>query len=187
MPEPAISELEFLSEGLKSYPQALAALRDFRESIVTRCRASFDLHFDQIARAMGEKLVKTKIEIRRKPDRIESSDVDGVTADLGVRLKSQGWRVYHNVTWEQGNKAAACFSIWVSDGNRANDIYAKIGAVFESTKFELTGPQLSPNEVCLGFAIHDGAEIENALDAVCKEWIRIWTEIGGLSKISTIP
>lgn len=183
MPEMEMNPL--LTEGLKSYPQALIAIKHFRQLVLNACREAFIAELGNISNAMGVRLEKLRVEARRRPDDINGNGVDGMNADIGVRIKheQEGWNLYHNVAWSQG-EIGAWISIWTRERISSDRIYAALNPIYKR-EFQLTAPKDNEVEVCLGKLIDTEHEVDlpMALRELIAEWVRIWNGVGGLNKI----
>src|SRR5689334_18107049 len=73
--------------GAKSYPQALAALNEFRRLTVDRCTAAMQNILPDLAAAIGLSLPVRDLFPYTRPDSLSSSEIDGDFGMLGAAIQ----------------------------------------------------------------------------------------------------
>jgi hypothetical protein len=174
MPQAQRTQRTLLAEGFKSYPEALAALREFRRMIVQTVHSVVDEELGQLSRAMNAKL-PSPIP-RRRPDRLENDKVGEVK--LGVAMRGTEWRQYHHISWHKDQVTASC-SIVASDPRRAELVYNALQRCRPVRPYRIG---LEDDEVYLerSLTARDMDRLEDVLRALLREWTRLWGEAGGL-------
>lgn len=106
---------ELLIEGAKTYPQALAALSEFRRLVVAACEEAFAPGLNDLSKALGLPLPQSQLKPYTNPDSLGASKIDGDFGSLGVKLKEETNQSgqYCYLLW-RGGKLYAVVDVWLS-------------------------------------------------------------------------
>jgi hypothetical protein len=171
---------ELLVEGSKTYPQALAALSEFRRLVVAACEGALTPELGDLSKAMGLPLPKSQLKEYTRPDSLGSSRIDGDFGSLGVKIMEEAERSgqYCFLLWE-GGKLNGVMDIYVNSKSISLDIFAS----FQKLKppFEL---RVDNGDVMLMRPLQpaDMPRLTELMLEVVSEWIKLWKGAGGLNR-----
>jgi hypothetical protein len=169
-----------LVEGARSYPQALAALSEFRRLVVEECRAALSGQLQNIASAMAVPLSPKDVVPWTRPDSLSASLIDGDSGGLGVKLPGPGfhWGLYTYLTWGAGSLRAVD-SIWFKDASWAERTYAAF--LRQKPAYPMN---LDSKEVMLvrKISAEDMSQLSDILRNLNEEWKRLWKRVGSLKQ-----
>lgn len=179
------NEHVLLVEGAKSYPEALAAISEFRNAVVTQCQDAVNSQLAEVAKALDVAISRKDVRERRRPERLDTvNGPDGETASLGVVIRNdvQGWRLYYHLNWLNGSDldvSASCRFL------KNPIIAAKVCAALKKAKPKQ--PYLVEQEyeeVCLTRRIvpDDMAHLSMFFQDLIREWTRLFQCIGGVKR-----
>lgn len=163
---------ELLTQGASSYPEALAALAEFRRELCAAWQRGVEQRIADISQAMSLKLSSSQIAAYVNPDSLRSAD--GEFAAIGVSLKNTDWTLYFYTLWWDGLKAGA--SIWFKDASAARATLTRLKQVksplpvAEESKEVYIYKSLEPDDL---------GRIDETVAELLDDWCRIWTLAGG--------
>lgn len=174
---------ELLVEGSTSYPQALAALREFRSQVWTTVRTAVrsDLHL--IAKSLGVEIASSEIANRARPDELGSAEIDGENASLGVvirRDKKEGWNLYYTLCWYVEEEDAPFYfaaSIWFKQSAVADNAFRAFQRLPTNLPVKYANCEMYMKRK---LASDDMARFPTIVREVVHEWARAWSQTGGL-------
>jgi|SRR5579859_1064520 len=173
---------QLLVEGAKSYPKALVAVTEFRRIVTNTITGVVTDDLDALGKALGCELSKNDVRARRRPDRIDTV-VKAPSLGIKIERDADGWRQYFQVTWWNGDLDAGASIRFLKDP----DALARVVREFkgQQAKLKLAG-EIGSEEDEVWLSRRLDAEQLNDLEAimrgVMRDWIRLWSAIGGLSK-----
>ncbi|HET9283063.1 MAG TPA: hypothetical protein VFR24_13975 [Candidatus Angelobacter sp.] len=126
---------ELLIEGAKTYPQALAALSEFRRLVVAACEEAFTPNLSELSKYLGLPLPKNQLKQYTRPDSLGASRIDGDFGSLGVKLVEEAEQSgqYCYLLW-RGGKLYGVVDIWVNNKPVSLAIFSafqKLNPIFE--------------------------------------------------------
>lgn len=175
-------ENELLIEGAKSYPQALAALSEFRRGTFEAIREILKPSLSEVGKALGiANLRYAEVVNRARPDELGGS-IDGEEAALGVvirREKEEGWRQYYHFRWDKEYGFYFSISIRFGNSKRASELAERFT---QTNSKNMIGFDPEDRELWLLRTIHpeEMEQIGDIVRDVVREWIVIWKKLGGL-------
>jgi hypothetical protein len=183
---------ELLVEGSKSYPQALAALREFRELVWTTVRTAVRNDLNLIAKSLGIEIAASEIATRARPDELGSTEIDGENANLGVvirREKKEGWNLYYTLCWSVEEEDAPFYfaaSIWFKQSALGDKAYRAIQKTRTSLPVLYEDYENKGSEVIMKrkLASEDMAQLPSVVSEVIREWAKAWSQVGGVEALS---
>src|ERR1700687_1137935 len=128
---------ELLIEGARSYPEALAALSEFRRTIHSAWREGLESRLSEVSTAMGLELEPRQVLDYANPDSLRSAEINGEFAALGLQIKEAAWTFYFYLVWWKGFRAT--ISIWFKDQAMASAVFAEIKKVEGSYPADIEG------------------------------------------------
>lgn len=170
---------ELLIEGIKSYPQALVAIREFRDALEAICRDAVRDNLPLIANSM-DIIPLDEIEPDTWPTKI--SACDGKWAKVGVRMKIRNggqMELGYSVEWNDGTPCLVA-SIWFSENETADRALAALKRGVPGVQADVQKKQvylwknLTPSEV---------GEIRETMVELIQEWSGAWRQIGGVMRM----
>lgn len=88
-------ETDLLSEGLKSYPKALAALNEFVRLVVSNIQEDVIKDLDDISKAIGVTLPEDEVGEYVRPNKLASfNSKDALLGARIDRIAMSGWGLY---------------------------------------------------------------------------------------------
>lgn len=178
---------ELLVEGAKSYPQALAAIREFRELVWTTVRTAVKNDLNLITKSLRIEITTSEIATRARPDELGSAEIDGENASLGVvirREKKEGWNLYFTLCWYVEEEDAPFYfaaSIWFKQSALGDKAYRAVQKTRTSLPVLYEGSELIMKRK---LASEDMAQLPSVVSEVIREWAKVWSQIGGMEAIS---
>ncbi|MGA2267825.1 MAG: hypothetical protein ABSH44_05070 [Bryobacteraceae bacterium] len=164
-----------LIEGARSYPEALAALSEFRRTIHTAWRDGLESRLGEVSAAMGLDLEPAQIADYANPDSLRSAEIDGEFAALGLQIKEAAWTLYFYLVWWKGFSANV--SIWFKDPAMASAVFTVIKKVQGSYPAGLENKEVF---ISRSLAPEEAGGIEVVVCEMIQEWCRLWLRVGGL-------
>jgi hypothetical protein len=170
---------DLLLEGVKSYPQALVALGEFRRVVQAILQEGVEKMLPTIALAMDTRLAPDEIKNEAWPDSFRTP-FRGDWARLGVRIPRDrdGWTQYYYLEWDKGVVDIAA-SISLKDQTTATRIYAALQIAKPLLKIGLNKSDVS---VWKELPLHEIDRIQELIREVIQEWCEAWRHAGGLTK-----
>lgn len=172
---------ELLIEGAKSYPQALAALRDFRDTVCASVRAVVRDDLTLIAKSLGVNLDASEIVNRARP--YELAAADGENASVGVVIRrdnKEGWNLYYTLRWYVEEEDAPFYfaaSIWFKQSAVGDSAFR----AFQKLAMKLP-VKYADSEIYMKRKLEsdDMARFPSVVREVVHEWAKAWSQAGGL-------
>jgi hypothetical protein len=179
----------FLQEGLRSYPDALIAVREFQNEIQERCRAILRRRVVELERALGLPSAPSQVKPYawgNDPSKVNLREC----VELGAQWQtaglnnlylgfyaSLGWRSeddiqiehYASASLETDHKPLITAVLQRLEREGRQDFESHLTYGYMSL-FETTSPD--DPEACLG-----------KVDTMVLKWITLWDEIGGLQAV----
>jgi hypothetical protein len=175
-----------LREGAKSYPQALAALSEFRNEVMTACRKAVESELASISRTIGVKLSRVDLVDRIEPFSLEKAD--GENASIGLRIKqdSEGWRQYFHLIWYKDGLGASS-SIWFRDKTLATKVFEALRTAQPNPPYSLDLEEEDEVYLMRRITSDEMARLQEILQELNREWVRLWQSVGGLKRCQASP
>lgn len=157
---------DFLSEGAKSYIDALAAVDAFEKNVQSVCREVYEKYKTQLASTMG-------LENDACEDH-EYKDPANRFAEIGVLQSSPSEResLYIYVMWDGAPDISACVSLEFSKKSDRNDAYRRLRrnpACSIEPNDDSPYPGLWSRKTQ-----NDPSAWAETLDALLNEWLGCW-------------
>ena len=172
---------ELLVAGVKSYPEALIAIDEFRRVLLGTVRETVEHNLKSIATAMGIKLSASEIQKRLRPT---ESEVGRDNAAIGVTIRrdAEGWRQYYQFYWEPDSSFSFLASVWfrevdaTSTSTAVNKVKCRYTVGFED------------NEVFMLRRVTTGeiGRVKDVLGTFMREWATFWKRVGGLKRLKSM-
>lgn len=169
-----------IKEGAKSYPQALAALSEFRDQLLSVTMEVVSERLIEISNSLGiRELARNELRERVKP--FDSCPDGRAAIGVTIRPKTESWKQYYHFKWEP-NRFYFSASIKYPDPGQG----LQIGRKFKSldlgldsryeTGFEPDGEvwiltNLDPENI---------TGLSELLREVVNEWCKAWKKLGGI-------
>lgn len=170
-------------EGAKSYPQALAALGEFRNLVVYACREAFEADLTSLSNALGVRISREEILNRVRPDSPDGADA--VNAEVGIRIdrRREGWRLNYSLAWWKTSKPELRVQLIVrfTGRDRAAAFYAPLEKVKRKTLYQV-GVEGSSVYVKYQMNPEQMSGLPRILHELNQECVRLWQAVGGLKK-----
>jgi hypothetical protein len=177
------SEHLLLTEGANSYPQALAALSEFRKLVLYACREAFEKDLVNLSSALGVRISRQELLDRRWPDSPDGADA--VNAELGIRLdrRREGWRLYYCLAWRKSLKPELWLQLVVrfTGRDRTPAFYDALDKARRKTLYKI---DVEGSRVYVSYLTKPDqmSELSQILHGLNQECIRFWRAVGGLKK-----
>lgn len=170
---------DFVAAGGRSYPEALAAVNEFRVTVHHLIREIVEQNLKAVGNSMGVELSRNQIEDYAKPFELGPS-IDWADVNIGVRIKNDEprWRQYFCLGWERGRRYSSA-SILVQDVALAEKIY---NAMVNTERNFHIGLDKREVYVTADIKSDEASEIKNSLRTVIQEWIALWKRVGALRR-----
>lgn len=170
---------ELLIEGIKSYPQALVAIREFRDALEALCR---DVVRDNLALITDSMTMIPLDEIEPDSRPAKISECDGKWATVGVRMRVRNGgpiELGYSVEWNDGTPCLVA-SIQFSESETADLALATLkrgvpgiqAAVHKKQAYSWR--DLTPSDV---------REMREKMVELIQEWSGAWRQVGGVMKV----
>jgi hypothetical protein len=175
---------ELIQEGLRSYPPALLALREFCNEIRKRAENVFRKKEEALLKAMGCATFK-ECPLWVYPDLISPMDWDGKWAWVAVHVWAGYLSCYFGLTfWKEDTVSDLCsyVTVMMNPGNHPR----RDRILKESRNLSINLSCDNPsNEISVDLPIRptDSESFEKKLGETIDVWIKFWTEIGGIEKL----
>jgi hypothetical protein len=164
---------EFFVTGLEKYFDAKTAVTMFEKEVQRRVKAVVTRHQPELAKLFGEGWVLR--------DYLESGMPDCMWLGQQIVFKGFG-RLYFYLTFARDEEDGPCLSpivqFWREGATLLNPLWASVAEIrppaleLNNGSFSFTGSQPS----------NDWGACATALDAVIRDWIKLWQKLGGLPK-----
>ena len=164
--------------GVKSYPDALIAVDEFRRLALKAVRDAVESNLESIATSMGTKLSPSDIQKRFRP---KESEIGKDNAKIGVTIRrdSEGWRQYFQFYWELDSSFyfTASFRFMgtadaISISKAISQVKCKYNPAFDEDEAELSiMRRIMPEEL---------TRVTEILSEFLREWGNLWKQLGGL-------
>jgi hypothetical protein len=178
-----LSEHLLMIEGAKTYPQALAALSEFRNLFVYACREVFEADLTSLSNALGVRISREEILNRLRPDSPDGADA--VNAEVGIRVdrRREGWRLYYSLAWWKTSKPELWVQLIVrfTGRDRAAAFCTPLKKAQLKTLYHV-GVEGSSVYVSYQMKPEQMSELPRILHGLNQESVRIWRSVGGLKK-----
>jgi hypothetical protein len=176
------SEYALLIEGAKSYPQALAALSEFRALVVDECRRAFEADITSLSKALGVNISGKDLLERYRPDNPKGADA--MNAEIGIRIDRgrEGWKLRYSLTWTKNPRPELWAQLLVRTGrDRAHSIGKALDLVQRKPQFD-AGVDGSIIYVSRRITPDQMKDLPQIFHALNLEGVRIWQAVGGFKK-----
>jgi hypothetical protein len=178
---------KLMEGGLKDYYETMVVLRDFRRETLKECRRIVEKRLPELSRAIGGKLDQTKLADCIMPDspypeKKKWEEWWKGWAWIALELKTEninGLRqVLAGLCWTPKVAAVASFMV---ESRTLRD--ALLNRFKPREGFDLEN--WYSNAIVLSREVPPGEldTFPQSLDAVLGEWIRLWTEVGGMKSV----
>jgi len=167
---------EFFATGLEKYLDAKSAVAMFEKEVQRRVKNVVTRHQSELAKLFGEGWVLR--------DYLEPEIPDYMWLGQQVVFKGFG-RLYFYLTFahdeEDGPRFSPSVQFWREGVTLLNPLWTSIAEIrppeleLGKNSFHFTGSQPS----------NDWASCATALDALIRDWIKLWQRLGGLPKYLT--
>ena len=168
--------LEFFTEGLRSYMDAMLALGQFCQEVKKKTDRVLTSNLQELERALGIPLEHQTQEIYVYPSSL--TRCDETEAWVTTRLAVPQFRAVHfGLAWEEVDSEIALFVIggfWfknAGDRDRAKQAFGGNNDLLEEGGGLYLRERLTPKEA---------ASFEKKLENILRNWIELWRRAGGL-------
>jgi hypothetical protein len=164
---------EFFSTGLEKYLDAKSAVAMFEKEVQRRVKNVVTRHHSELAKLFGEDWVLR--------DYFESGMPDYMWLGQQVVFKGFG-RLYFYLSFWRDKGGGACFSpsvmFWRERVTLLGPLWTSVAAI-QSAELEFLNDRFWLND---SQPSNDWASCATALDALIRDWIKLWHKLGGLPK-----
>jgi hypothetical protein len=174
---------ELLTEGIRSYLQALVAIGEFRRLVESRFHKAVDKHRDLIADALKVEIKSAAIQPYRDPEKL-APDFRGDWAAVGVRIP----------VGTSGCKEHTYYMGWWKE--QANSVVGIIASMTfpepltaEKARSALRKAGLGPVDLKKATIYHlrelefaDIEQLQEQIEKLLGDWCMSWRAAGGLAK-----
>jgi hypothetical protein len=165
---------ELISEGCKSYHQALYAVMQFRKQVQEIVRAAVDDHASKLATALAIGEGEMECIDYADPSQFQSA-FDGSEAQVGLKCHRGDWTLWYYL-WV-GDRERAWFGAecWLKNPSAA---IAKLSSCNDEDL------EVGDDYVLLYSYLPAKGKVDLATicDQVLRRWIKLWTKVGGLQQ-----
>jgi len=175
---------EFLETGARFYLQGMAAMAKFQRQVHEVCQRVLTKRLTELGKAVGQPLDASQIKVSAYPAKAEDQITsDGTSASFGVKLLQKGLGTFYlYVWWRYADSETPLVSAVASVYCHRGDVRTKLLSSFKRASGGRIQDEEGEHWMEEIIAPTDFPDLEQKLDAPMSDWIRIWTQIGGLKR-----
>ncbi|HZD40999.1 MAG TPA: hypothetical protein VE131_09775 [Terriglobales bacterium] len=177
------SDDTLLIEGARSYLKASNALLYYQQEVQRKCRDVMEAYLGEYASALGVGLKPGDIVVKAWP---KTTEWDGTYASLGAMIEKERvipgiswWGTYCTLEWESEEPTFYC---WIGEWFPTRKMAADLGDRFRRLDAKIEAYE---KEVGISTALRpeEAATFDQALEALSRQWIKLWKKVGGMKKV----
>jgi hypothetical protein len=179
-----MNQKQFLSECGKSYPEVIAAMAYFRQSIQQQCKPVVQKRIPEFAEVLGIPVKALKIMEYAQPDKLGAAVSDEIC--LGLQAKrSDDLFLYFYLNWsrkpdEYWSPLSIVISIWLKDGQKREKLAAELERHGEDAAFKDAPWMLGDRHFWLNMKEGEIPQVGDKLDALFGHTIGFLKSLKGI-------
>lgn len=181
-----MNQEQFLRECGKTYPEAIAAIAYFRESVQQKCRPVIDKRISELAKVLGVAGADLKLIRYAAPD--SPTSVIRSPLNLGWQAKrSDNLSLYFYLCWDRepddySAPLAVAISIWVKDGKKQKALVAEMDQQAENAAFKNQPWLIGEGALWMNLKEGDIPHVGDNLNRLLEYTVKFLKSVKGITK-----
>ncbi len=166
---------EFFVSGLKSYVEALLALREYRKLVCDMSRKLLEKRIQAFADSIGQNISKNDIGDYVDPDGIPEG-YDAWGAWIAVRVVACSPQIYFGMTFGLDDGRYIPYATIMMSTSYKDELYSRLCEACDTIADEISGVESEHNyekEVSLSIPIKNPDDFQSKLETLCDYWIKV--------------